>query len=155
MNSPQPPKPPQESTDIFSLSDQVLCDRLEFIEEVTWETFARLLSFNSTACRLDLGTGGAFGYVVPNQILNHHPRTGLSRFRKPKLRLNWCIGHQRHQRLLLALGHCKLCAFHTSRHKWRSRMPDGMKWRLSELSNPILTRPSSRFILSLSPHLSR
>ncbi|KAF8887180.1 hypothetical protein BD779DRAFT_1528545 [Infundibulicybe gibba] len=30
----QPPTPPTESTDIFSLSDQVLSDRLQFIEEI-------------------------------------------------------------------------------------------------------------------------
>ena len=29
-----PPQPPQEATDIFSISDQVLADRLQFIEEV-------------------------------------------------------------------------------------------------------------------------
>lgn len=31
--SPQFPTLPTESTDIFSLSDQVLSDRLEFVEE--------------------------------------------------------------------------------------------------------------------------
>lgn len=30
-----PPQPPQEATDIFSISDQVLADRLQFIEEVS------------------------------------------------------------------------------------------------------------------------
>ncbi|KAH9936578.1 uncharacterized protein B0H18DRAFT_1113952 [Fomitopsis serialis] len=29
-----PPQPPQEATDIFSISDQVLADRLQFIEEI-------------------------------------------------------------------------------------------------------------------------
>ena len=29
-----PPQPPSEATDIFSISDQVLADRLQFIEEV-------------------------------------------------------------------------------------------------------------------------
>lgn len=33
MDSSNLPLPPQESTDIFSLSDQVLSDRLQFIEE--------------------------------------------------------------------------------------------------------------------------
>ncbi|RDB19031.1 MAP/microtubule affinity-regulating kinase 4 [Hypsizygus marmoreus] len=34
MDALKPPCPPQESTDIFSLSDQVLSDRLQFIEEI-------------------------------------------------------------------------------------------------------------------------
>lgn len=33
MDSSNLPIPPQESTDIFSFSDQVLSDRLQFIEE--------------------------------------------------------------------------------------------------------------------------
>ncbi|KAI0330464.1 hypothetical protein GY45DRAFT_1323595 [Cubamyces sp. BRFM 1775] len=32
--APPPPQPPQEATDIFSISDQVLADRLQFIEEI-------------------------------------------------------------------------------------------------------------------------
>jgi hypothetical protein len=38
---PQYPTLPAESTDIFSLSDQVLSDRLEFIEEAGSITFRR------------------------------------------------------------------------------------------------------------------
>ena len=36
---PPPPPPPQEATDIFSISDQVLADRLQFIEEVCHFSF--------------------------------------------------------------------------------------------------------------------
>lgn len=35
MDAQKPPSPPAESTDIFSLSDQVLSDRLHFIEEAS------------------------------------------------------------------------------------------------------------------------
>ena len=38
--APQFPALPSESTDIFSLSDQILSDRLEFVEE------ARSISFD-------------------------------------------------------------------------------------------------------------
>lgn len=36
-----PPQPPQEASDIFSISDQVLADRLQFIEEVRLRDLGR------------------------------------------------------------------------------------------------------------------
>jgi hypothetical protein len=49
MTPPQPPTLPQESADIFSLSDQVLCDKLQFIEEASWKQKQSTIdvSFNS------------------------------------------------------------------------------------------------------------
>jgi hypothetical protein len=68
MDATQLPIPPQESTDIFSLSDQVLSDSLHFVEEVPEllpEENHRLISL---FCRSVLGTGAAFGYVVPSPL---------------------------------------------------------------------------------------
>lgn len=57
---------PAESTDIFSLTDQVLSDRLEFIEEVRLLVTLLMNHELNLSCRLALETGAASGSADPN-----------------------------------------------------------------------------------------
>ena len=108
-----PPQPPQEATDIFSISDQVLADRLQFIEEV--QSFMRPVSTSLTAAfapRSGSVTGEASGYVAR--------RTKKSRTS------SWpsssCTA-QRRRPPLLEFAHCKLpacylLAIHLYARRW-------------------------------------
>jgi hypothetical protein len=67
------PAPTTEKSDVFSISDQALSDRLQFIQEVIHFT-ARFCGVGSANLadvfrRLGLETGAASGYVVPGSLL--------------------------------------------------------------------------------------
>ena len=94
MDSPQT----SSANDIFSLSDQTLANRLQFIEEVRKGPFCTDPAVSLTPrvfalCRLATGIGEASGDVVQNPTLrpNHH-RTSMRRSSSP---LNSCIGPRR------------------------------------------------------------
>jgi hypothetical protein len=74
------PQPPPEAQDIFSLSDQVLADTLQFVTEVRTRSFGLRSGWEHNICcwsRLALGTGVPCGYVVLNVTQRHHLQTGL------------------------------------------------------------------------------
>ena len=94
MDSPQT----SSANDIFSLSDQTLANRLQFIEEVRkgpccTDPAVSLTPRVFALCRLATGIGEASGDVVQNPTLrpNHH-RTSMRRSSSP---LNSCIGPRR------------------------------------------------------------
>lgn len=56
-------QPLSDATDIFSLSDRVLADKLQFVKEVRF-SFQELAPNSSCIhFRLALGTGAVFGYA--------------------------------------------------------------------------------------------
>jgi hypothetical protein len=65
MDPPQPSKPKAESTDVFSLTDQDLAEKLKFIEEVPSVLFRVRRTY--AIIRLALGTGAVSGYVAPSR----------------------------------------------------------------------------------------
>lgn len=73
------PQTPSSANDIFSLSDQVLAERLQFIEEVRAYLYIATRPTTNLArrppYRLATETGGAYGGVARNPTLrpNHHP----------------------------------------------------------------------------------
>ena len=101
---PQFPNLPIESSDIFSLSDQVLSDRLEFIEEV-----GSIQEYNLTFLllpdRLALETGVASGYAGPNLLFQKMALCADRLARR--LLLNSFTG-LKPQLLQLAYDHCGL-----------------------------------------------
>jgi hypothetical protein len=57
-------QPSSDATDIFSLSDRVLADKLQFVKEVRFFLHLRVVSDASCIhLRLVLGTGVVFGYA--------------------------------------------------------------------------------------------
>jgi len=88
------PQQSSSTSDIFSLSDQTLAERLQFIEEV-YMTFSHSkprapLTYASPSCRLVMGTGEVYGDVALNLTLrpNHHPTS----MRRSSSRLSSFIG---------------------------------------------------------------
>ena len=67
MDATQPPSPPEESTDIFSLPDDALSDSLQFIEEAR-STFLRYNPHLTLFLRLALEIGAAFGYAIQSPV---------------------------------------------------------------------------------------
>ena len=106
------PQTSSSANDIFSISDQALADRLQFIEEVrmafSHSDPAVPLSDASTPCRSVTGTGEAYGDVALNLTLrpNHHP-TSMRRSSSP---LSSYID-LRPKLLLPEFVHCKCLAF--------------------------------------------
>lgn len=66
-----PPQPPQDATDIFSITDEVLAERLQFIEEVRRNSTVSVVfqSVDTEVIRLGLEIGVVFGYVAQDPIL--------------------------------------------------------------------------------------
>ncbi len=65
MDVPQPSRPKAESTDVFSLTDQDLAEKLKFVEEVRFIPFRARQTY--AIIRLALGTGAVSGYVAPSR----------------------------------------------------------------------------------------
>ena len=101
---PQFPTLPAESSDIFSLSDQILSERLEFIEEACSFRSMSRVPFDILPDRLALETGVVSGYAGPNLLLQ---KMALSDRLARKSLLNSFIG-LKPQLLRLAFDHCGL-----------------------------------------------
>ena len=56
-------QPPSNATDIFSLSDRVLADKLQFVKEVRFSIKELTPNSSCIPFRLALGTGAVFGYA--------------------------------------------------------------------------------------------
>jgi len=95
-----------DANDVFSLSDQVLSERVEFVQEVRCNSLhGALLSLTVRACRLAVETGEASGYADPNY---HLP--GLLR-RTSNWGKSWQLKsyiERRPQRPPLVSDHCAL-----------------------------------------------
>lgn len=66
MDTSQPSRPQAESTDVFSLTDQDLAEKLKFVEEV--RSIPSVASGGLTAViRLALVIGVVSGYVTPSR----------------------------------------------------------------------------------------
>ncbi|OJT14698.1 hypothetical protein TRAPUB_8751 [Trametes pubescens] len=76
-----PPQPPQEATDIFSISDQVLADRLQFIEEVSIRS--QVPSWGSSTDRvlfaqIGFGNWGSVWLCRPKSSTEHIHETKIA-----------------------------------------------------------------------------
>lgn len=56
-------QPLSDATDIFSLSDRVLADKLQFVKEVRFSIKESTPNSSCIPFRLALGIGAVFGYV--------------------------------------------------------------------------------------------
>ena len=88
------PQTSSSANDIFSLSDHVLAERLQFIEEVhttfSHSNLTTPLTCAFTLCRLVTGTGEAYGDVARSPTLRPNPH--LTSMRRSNLQLSSYIG---------------------------------------------------------------
>jgi hypothetical protein len=77
------PDTPHEQSDIFSLSDQVLSDRLQFVEEVS--RLFHTVVFRLTSCQIGFGNWGSVWLCRPKSAPSSPSLDGLDKFREAKI----------------------------------------------------------------------